>query len=228
MPSTDFDTSHLTGEARRIADAIVAFITEDQQGEAPSGGGCTAFYSPEAWKERGEEYGLESTLILVHDGGDLTTYVNYDYGAFKSIGRFDAMLDKLGYYAEPCTGWYAAVVPKNPPVREPEPVPVVNDEAVARLTGDLQAARAAAIEAIKNMKDGGTCCLDTVKVRSLPTGATTADLAAAASASGVSAFGLSLGPPTGAQGHPRTKACEVMSAALNAAGWATDVHYVMD
>lgn len=35
--------------------------------------GCQAFYSPLQWKERGGKYGHDALLILVYDGGDVTT-----------------------------------------------------------------------------------------------------------------------------------------------------------
>lgn len=233
MPTNDFDTSKLTGEALRIADAVIAMITQDKGGEAPYGGGGCAFYTPEAWRERGEEYGCNAVLILVHDGGDLAMYCNYDYGAYKAIDRLADKLRAMGYYAEQCTSWYTAIYSDQPKPQANEPVVEPNDEIVAVLARDLSVARAAAVQAVSGMKDGGTCCMDDVKVQKMPAGASDADLQAAVQALTVkgqplSAFGRSLGPPTNAQGYPRTKACEVLSAALNAAGWQTSVQYVMD
>ena len=107
----DFDTQHLSGRPREIADAIVEFLkTENADSEwALSDGGCQAFWFPEEWKARGERYGTESLLVLVHDGGDLNACVNYDCGSYGRIARFDAMLKTMGVYVEACTGWYSAI-----------------------------------------------------------------------------------------------------------------------
>ena len=104
----DFDTKHLSGEALKIATAICDMIRADKGGE-PYGGGCTAFYTPEKWRERGEKYGLDSVLILCHDGGDLSVYCNPYENNYISQGRLESILQPLGYWFEPCTAWYTAV-----------------------------------------------------------------------------------------------------------------------
>ena len=106
--SKDFDTSHLSGTSKKLADLVTKFITE-RSGAAPSGGGCRAFYSPKEWKERGEDYGLTSELILVHDGGDLAPYCNLDYEEYKMHDALYEFLKSKGYYLESCTCWYSAV-----------------------------------------------------------------------------------------------------------------------
>lgn len=100
----DFDTSHLSGEALRIANVIKLVL-----GEGASGGGCKAFYTPKEWKEKGEKYGTNSKLILVHDGGELAPYFNYDYECYGMIEKMDKALKEIGYYAESCTCWYTAI-----------------------------------------------------------------------------------------------------------------------
>lgn len=100
----DFDTKNLTGEALRIASVVKLVM-----GEGVSGGGCKAFYSPQEWIEKGEEYGARSTLILVHDGGDLAPYCNYDYECYGLIEKMNKALGEFGYYIENCTSWYSAV-----------------------------------------------------------------------------------------------------------------------
>jgi hypothetical protein len=110
MATSDFTTAHLNGKAKELADAIVDYITA-QLGEAPDGGGCKAFYAPKEWAARGERYGHDAVLVLVHDGGDLALYCNpdYDLGASYTVERFNAVLKARGYYIELCTGWYSAV-----------------------------------------------------------------------------------------------------------------------
>lgn len=111
MAKNDFSTEHLSGKAKEIADGIVQWMTDRYQ-EAPDGGGCKAFYSPEEWEDRGESYGLRSQLVLVHDGGDLAPLCNPDYECWKDLDAFSNFLqEKFGVYVEPCTGWYAAVYP---------------------------------------------------------------------------------------------------------------------
>jgi len=46
--------------ARKTAQTILETI-----GPEIDTGGCRLFYSPQEWKERGEEYGLKSLLIVV-------------------------------------------------------------------------------------------------------------------------------------------------------------------
>ena len=102
--NNDFCTDHLTGDQLRIAKAILDVLPK-----GASGGGCTAFYTPKAWAERGETYGLNSKLILCHDGGDLARFCNYDYMDYAAIDRLSARLAEIGCYVECCTSWYSAV-----------------------------------------------------------------------------------------------------------------------
>lgn len=108
MATSDFNTDHLKGESKRIADAIVKFLKKDRL-EDPDGGGCKAFYSPQEWKERKESYGTDSKLVLVHDGGDLAPYCNLDYECYPRVEKLAKRLKEMGYYVEQCTCWYSAV-----------------------------------------------------------------------------------------------------------------------
>jgi hypothetical protein len=92
-------------------------------------GGCRAFYSPQEWAERGEEYGKRSILVVVYDGGDLRPAFNMDaaydadcalvqefgrpegYQPYALLEAMQAELKKLGFYFEECTRWYGAVYP---------------------------------------------------------------------------------------------------------------------
>lgn len=108
MSTNDFSTEHLTGEGKKIADAIVKWMT-DRNGRTPYGGGCRAFYSAKEWKERGEAYGTNGALILCHDGGDLYYHCDYDAGCWPMVQEFHKFLESKGYYVECCTSWYSAV-----------------------------------------------------------------------------------------------------------------------
>ena len=81
----------------------------DDPNDCISGGGCRAFYSPKEWEARGELYGKNSLLIVVHDGGDLAPYFNYDYECQNAVEKMDEALSQLGAHAEQCTSWYTAI-----------------------------------------------------------------------------------------------------------------------
>lgn len=99
-----FDTSHLEGTEKKIADKIVSVLFEGAKT-----GGCRPFYSVEEWEDRGEQYGTSSELIVVHDGGDHARYFNMDYMDYKSVEEMNEALFEIGYYAEQCTSWYSAI-----------------------------------------------------------------------------------------------------------------------
>jgi hypothetical protein len=87
-------------------DAIMAFLTKH---ELTDTGGCVAFYSPQEWKDRGEEYGTESFLVVVYDGGEHAYAFSYDWGVPEMIDGMSKALDEIGLYSQPCTGWYSAI-----------------------------------------------------------------------------------------------------------------------
>ena len=113
MADSDFATDHLNGKAKQIARHIVAFLKKHQGGQAPDGGGCRAFYTPEQWTARGEHYGCNSLLVLVYDGGDLSNVISLDASNGRAFFELDEELrKKFGVYIEHCTHWYAAVYPQ--------------------------------------------------------------------------------------------------------------------
>lgn len=96
----------LSDKGNAAYEAIVAFLTKN---DLTYTGGCKAFYSPAEWKDRGEEYGLESLLIVCHDGGDLSAlcYGNGDHVPLQNA--FVGALKAAGLYCQPCTCWYSAI-----------------------------------------------------------------------------------------------------------------------
>ena len=74
-------------------------------------GGTRAFYSPAEWRERGEQYGTKSVLVVVHDGGGLAPCCNLDYEAYDLHDALVKTLDKHGVWIEQCTCWYSAIYP---------------------------------------------------------------------------------------------------------------------
>jgi|GEM_PF-5362051 len=69
-------------------------------------GGCKTYYSPQAWIDRGESYGIGSKLIIVHDGGDFS---EGDHGSpLERDQELHTALAAAGLYLECCTNWYHA------------------------------------------------------------------------------------------------------------------------
>ena len=99
-----FDATHLAGDCLKVAE-----IVREVLGPKADDGGCKPFYSPEEWVAKGERFGTKSVLVLVHDGGDLAPYCNYDYMEYEKVGRLSDALEKSGFYVENCTSWYSAV-----------------------------------------------------------------------------------------------------------------------
>lgn len=101
--SEDLRIDHLSEEQQRLARLILRTTG------AKTGGGCRAFYTIGEWRERHEDYGLDSRLIVVHDGGDLAPWFNPAYGQNKQYARLRQVIEQAGYFIEPCTCWYSAV-----------------------------------------------------------------------------------------------------------------------
>ena len=110
MTATDINIP-VTTEAGRLAVYIQQELGALLGKERPYDGGCRTFYSPEEWAARGESYGRESCLIVVHDGGDYASAFNYAYEDHELMEAMRAALDAEGYYAESCTSWYTAIYP---------------------------------------------------------------------------------------------------------------------
>lgn len=103
----DFQIDHLPERQQRIARLVLRTINNPDA----TGGGCRAFYAPEEWKDRGEEFGTMSDLVIVHDGGDLAPWFNLDYGRYGLNDRMQDALARKGLYVEQCTSWYSAIYP---------------------------------------------------------------------------------------------------------------------
>jgi hypothetical protein len=71
--------------------------------------GCRAFYSPQQWKERGEEYGHDALLILVYDAGDIGMCMDPAEGQHELVDQFRENLDRHGFVIEPLSHWCSAI-----------------------------------------------------------------------------------------------------------------------
>ena len=107
MSESDLERpSNLSKAGNKAYDVIMAFL---RQHDLTYAGGCKAFYTPEEWKSRGEQYGAKAELVVVHDGGDVAAVCNLDY---ENYGLHDALQEALtnaGLFLEGCTCWYSAV-----------------------------------------------------------------------------------------------------------------------
>lgn len=123
----DFSTDHLDEHQRKIAQVILDAAFGADEEDCASGGGCRAFYTPQEWEDRGEQYGQEAELIVVYDGGDLGYYFNMDRSydmtcmaaeagfkpePYATYEKMRKALEAIGFYAEECTGWYSAIYKK--------------------------------------------------------------------------------------------------------------------
>ena len=102
----------LSEKGRKAAQTIRAFMKKNGLGT----GGCKAFYSPKEWLSRGEDYGLDSELVVVYDGGDLYYVMNPHYADYPSVfyglqEELEEELKKAGVYSEACYGWHGAIYP---------------------------------------------------------------------------------------------------------------------
>jgi hypothetical protein len=103
----DLETpDNISADAKK---AIEIILTVLEKHDSLDTGGCKAFYSPQEWTERGEEYGTESELVICHDGGGLAPFCNYDYQCYSLIDEMTEALNEVGMYIENCTGWYSAL-----------------------------------------------------------------------------------------------------------------------
>lgn len=109
MTTINEDLKIPTGLSKRGRKAAQTILRVMKECEMTYTGGCKLFYTPAQWKERGETYGRESLLIVVHDGGDAAHFFNWDYGAFELMERMSNALNEVGCFAEQCTSWYTAI-----------------------------------------------------------------------------------------------------------------------
>lgn len=94
----------MTSEQRKVRAVVMRTM-----GSKAYSGGCRAFYTPEEWKAKGERFGTESVLVLVHDGGTLASFCNWDYCETDRVERLQRNLREAGYFIEQCTTWFSAV-----------------------------------------------------------------------------------------------------------------------
>jgi|TARA_R110002110_G_scaffold289290_1_gene503550 hypothetical protein len=98
----------ITGEERQLLiDTINTVVVKGHHKATPLEENETR--TPEEWRDSGEDYGRESSMIVVHDGGDHAGYFNLSYCQYDQIDKMHNALKRLGFYAEQCTCWYSAI-----------------------------------------------------------------------------------------------------------------------
>ena len=104
----DLDIPEDDPKAAAAAVVVRSFL---EKREATYTGGCRAFYSPREWAARCEQYGLNSVLVICHDGGSVGQFFSYDQEDYDAIEAMSEELRQHGLYAEQCTTWYSALYP---------------------------------------------------------------------------------------------------------------------
>src|SRR5271169_5749301 len=100
----------LTEDGQKVWSIIVGVLAKENISE--TGLNCQVFHSPRDWQAQAP--GLDSELIVAHDGGDHAPYFNLDYGAFLSRSTMDRALQQAGFYIETQTPICSAIC-KLPP-----------------------------------------------------------------------------------------------------------------
>lgn len=103
---------NLSRIGKRAHKAIMSVLKKYDDGSKYSladPGGCKTFYSPQEWRDRGEEYGLRSELVVVYDGGGPRSFFEYQGLNSHLIDEMHKALEAVGLYHERCTCWYGAI-----------------------------------------------------------------------------------------------------------------------
>jgi hypothetical protein len=102
---TDLERPYGLSNLGQLAWATI--VTYLKKKELTYTGGCRAFFSSAEWASRGERYALRSELVVVYDGGDLSSVIPFEgHDTHKDLHN---ALDKLNVYIEDGTHWYAGV-----------------------------------------------------------------------------------------------------------------------
>ena len=111
MSHTDIDDTlkKPEGLSAKGKDAYRIIMRVIKRRELLHTGGCKAFYSPDEWLLRGEKYGIDSQLIICHDGGDLSDIFGAEGHMHPANAEIERDLTGIELFVESCTGWYSAV-----------------------------------------------------------------------------------------------------------------------
>jgi hypothetical protein len=100
----------LSRKARKLALAL-AKLAKERNWNA----GQKVFWSPKEWRNKGEHYGLNAELVILHEGGDHAPFFSLDYCSWYKDGRYDQydeqckFLREYGFWLEGLYTWSSAV-----------------------------------------------------------------------------------------------------------------------
>ncbi|MGI6797689.1 hypothetical protein [Gordonia sihwensis] len=99
--------AELSPRGREAAELIYNFLDER---EMTYTGGCIPLRSPREHRDVfGEDYGNDSELLIIHDGGNHAPAFNYAYEDDETRAALAELLEGFGYHIEQCTSFYSAV-----------------------------------------------------------------------------------------------------------------------
>jgi hypothetical protein len=96
-----YDLTHLTPAMQKVAKAIIKKVGEEDSSQT--------FYTPQEWSARGEDYGRDAEMIVVHDGPPFAPHFNLDYEKYDLHDEMSEVIEATGYWMEACTTWYTAI-----------------------------------------------------------------------------------------------------------------------
>lgn len=120
MPTTDdFFDPFAEGSAlcRAIKDTWAQWSASHwpERGTPNGSGSGRVFLTPHEWNARGERVsvGPSCVLVLLHDGGDLSTQSDYAYDSSSLRSALTGLLDTKGFYFEELNCWATGVYRKD-------------------------------------------------------------------------------------------------------------------
>ena len=98
----------LSRKARKLALAL-AKLAKERNWNA----GQKVFWSPKQWRDKGEPYGENSSLIILHEGGDHAPFFSMDYsyeaGSYDQYEEQLKFLSGYGFWSEGIYRWSTAI-----------------------------------------------------------------------------------------------------------------------
>lgn len=103
----------LSAKGRKAAYAILRTLKAHKVDYISSVPNARLFYTPQEWRDRGEQYGTESELVVLYEEGDHRRFfaMGGEPADYRTHEAMRAALDVVGVYHEECNGWYGAVYP---------------------------------------------------------------------------------------------------------------------
>ena len=98
----------LSRKARKLALAL-AKLAKERNWNA----GQKVFWSPKEWRDKGEPYGRNSALVILHEGGDHAPFFSLDHsyydGSYNQYEEQVRFLSEYGFWLEGLYTWSSAI-----------------------------------------------------------------------------------------------------------------------